>query len=1156
MARSPFSGTFQPNLRPTIATAPDTLVLINGENDIIGCPQCHRKFDWNKYITSVQVDLSVDSVPGSASVNMSIPRHTIDDFYFDGNPIITPMMEIEIYAKGYYLVGGLPQYYPIFWGIITEVGDNYSGGEHSVTIHANDILKWWEICKMNINPAEIGSVAGQTGRQDRGNNFFGTNPYDVIWTLAQFSMGDIVQGAASLNMQTRDVAPPPEIFSSSLMDMMKYWEQRFSHMRSNLLLFGSNGSTVRGDSLYNKWRASGFQPVSTIASAAVQNANNGGPINLDTQASQVSAIKTDASRNGTVEFLQSEYQTKLELANAAKEAIGFEFYMDVTGDIVFKPPFYNLDVIDNAPISWIQDIDVIDWDFSESESEVVTQLTMQGSMEGNIEFNVGPFADARVPSIVDYHLLRRYGWRSHTYNSEFMGSPNEMFHHGLDVLDRINSKRHRGTVTIPMRPELRLGFPIYIAPKDQIWYITGISHNIQFGGRATTSLTLTAKRTKFIAPTGVAKLNMTSPPPAAPVSKANPASVVQPSNFTIGAINPYPYTSNQLALAKYTLNLNNAAFFPSISPPTGTAVNPSNPSVPNVMRNPQTGRIVGFPNAVMSYVVPYQVPASVFNSNQGKMTSAQARAREPNNGQLSVNEAAFDQVIQATFMAGALDQLNAKYTNNVSTYGVNSAGIYVYAQDTSSYIVEAFSLNSSNLTPNPKTGITNINGDPVLDSNGNPVNVTPFVNGTSYIRPVSDSRGFEVVGHYRYGRGVSLSDGLLVYNPNGGPNTAVSVNTQVALSGTLFASLQAQTAGLTTAISTTLSPAQYLLNMQPSDQATSGTSTPGSVSTPGVSTSNTPGGTSNAIQSGLPFVGDATLGSLAQQGVTSTYTAQSTTLSRALTLSEMSVMDSQGSLDGPAGNCPCILSRVPFMTSASTQTPLIASAVPDNSTLPNPNTFGSTAATVTFGAATPQQVSQFEDNLIQPNAVSPTSPGDVANTVNQFLYSLYSALDNTHQALEAKLIGDQVAINAPQATFPPGPTGGGTNNTLLASIVQQVQTSEGQVSGAFSAASAEFRQATNTASANLSSVWTSFAASLQNSANVTLLTGQIATGKSQIQILQTQAQQLQAAMTNNQVNPGNLPAQLAELQQKISTQTSAVNSLQAQLAALPAPPKV
>jgi chromosome segregation ATPase len=180
----------------------------------------------------------------------------------------------------------------------------------------------------------------------------------------------------------------------------------------------------------------------------------------------------------------------------------------------------------------------------------------------------------------------------------------------------------------------------------------------------------------------------------------------------------------------------------------------------------------------------------------------------------------------------------------------------------------------------------------------------------------------------------------------------------------------------------------------------------------------------------------------------------------------------------------------------------------------------------------------------------------VANTVNQFLYSLYSALDNTHQSLEAKLIGDQVAINAPQATFPPGPTGGGTNNTLLASIVQQVQTSEGQVSGAFSAASAEFRQATNTASANLSSVWTSFAASLQNSANVTLLTGQIATGKSQIQILQTQAQQLQAAMTNNQVNPGNLPAQLAELQQKISTQTSAVNSLQAQLAALPAPPKV
>ena len=146
-----------------MVTAPDCLVLINQSTQIIGCPTCNRTFDINKYITSIQVDLSIDSVPGSASLNLSVPRHTIDDFFFDGDPVIQPMMEINIYAKGYYLVEGLPQYYPIFWGLVTEVNDSYSGGEHTVSIHCADILKWWELCRMNINPAYTSPVPSKFG---------------------------------------------------------------------------------------------------------------------------------------------------------------------------------------------------------------------------------------------------------------------------------------------------------------------------------------------------------------------------------------------------------------------------------------------------------------------------------------------------------------------------------------------------------------------------------------------------------------------------------------------------------------------------------------------------------------------------------------------------------------------------------------------------------------------------------------------------------------------------------------------------------------------------------------------------------------------------------------------------------------------------------
>ena len=277
MARSPFQGTFQPNIRPTVVTAPDAIVFINGEQEIIGCPNCSRAFNFNKYITSIQTDLSVDSAPGSATISLSIPRHTIDDFYFDGNAVISPMMEVEIFAKGYYLVEGVPQYYPIFWGLVTEVGDNYSGGEHTVSIHCADILKWWEICKMNINPAYT-VPSGQTGRNViTGNTFAQSNPYDIIFTLALQSFGDVIVGTGSLNNFVQE-SKQRSTFNAALSDIMFYWQKRFSRVRSNLLLYGTQGVAVRGDTLYQNYSRQnlGPTPTRTWVAAQVQN-GNGGP---------------------------------------------------------------------------------------------------------------------------------------------------------------------------------------------------------------------------------------------------------------------------------------------------------------------------------------------------------------------------------------------------------------------------------------------------------------------------------------------------------------------------------------------------------------------------------------------------------------------------------------------------------------------------------------------------------------------------------------------------------------------------------------------------------------------------------------------------------------------------------------------------------------
>jgi hypothetical protein len=391
MPRGPFQGNYQPNVRPTIAIAPDAMVFINGETDLIGCPSCKRKFDLGKYITSIQVNLDIDSVPGSASISLSVPRHTIDDFYFNGNPVITTMMEVEIYSKGYYTLEGLPQYYPLFWGIVTEVGSSFSGGEHTVTIQCADILKWWELCRMNINPAFTGANP-QLGRSIFGNTLYGTNVYDTIFSLSNMAFGDAIVATGSLTSLIKEQAQK-ETFRTAMGDIMQYWESRFTKIRSNLLLYGVNGIAIRGDSIAHAYKSGKATPGQQTIANAVRNANGGAAaaqLIFDPADPGVTAFRTQMPQAGEVNFWQSEYQTKLEIANACKEAVGFEFYMDVTGDIVFKPPFFNLDIISNKPISWIQDIDILDWDFTDSESEVVTQLTIRETSAATSIMVLGP----------------------------------------------------------------------------------------------------------------------------------------------------------------------------------------------------------------------------------------------------------------------------------------------------------------------------------------------------------------------------------------------------------------------------------------------------------------------------------------------------------------------------------------------------------------------------------------------------------------------------------------------------------------------------------------------------------------------------------------------------------------------------------------------
>lgn len=1118
MARSPFQGTFQSGIRPTVVTAPDAMVYINGETQVQGCPTCKRAFDLNKYVTSIQVDLDIDSAPGSASINLSIPRHTLDDFYFDGVPVLVPMMEVEIFAKGYYLVEGIPQYYPIFWGMITEVSQGYSGGENTVTIQCNDILKWWDLCRMNVSPA-FTTTPGQMGRSIFQNVLYGMNPYDLIWTLAQQSFGDVVVGTGSLVSLYKE-GQQKRTFNRTLADTMLYWTERFSRVRSNLMLYGTSGVAVRGDALYDTLRSGGGDSKH-FASRAVRHANGGqegGQMVYDPADSNVVAYKTQFNQAGQVNFWQSEYQTKLEIAQHAKESIGYEFYMDVTGDIVFKPPFFNLDVLPNKPVSWIQDIDIIDMDLTDSESEVVTQVTMQGNFGGNVDYGM-PEECTPFTSVTDYHLLRQFGWRPQTFNSEFLGDTMLMFYAGLDLLDRFNSRRFRGSVTIPLRPELRLGFPVYVAPLDQFWYVKGISHNIAFGGRAQTTLTLTARRRKFIAPKGMGTLKMTSyTAPAPKESSGGNAGATPPAGASgggapankpgeTGGSQPKPnqaanYTARQLAKnATFSLKSGGAAVLPN-DPEIDRDSQAGDPYAPLVFRHPKTGRILGWPNAVMVYTRPFVTTPENLAKRQGQ------KSKDDPHGYGAKNRKAIDQAgtgslgdLGKAIQTGEKERLDGTHKDNRYAYGLNSAGVYIYAHDTSKVIREFCLLPKAKVKDEATQQATGV-----------------FEGKTGMIRPVSDDRGFEVIGHFRYGRGVSLRDGSLVLNATG-PNSRVDVGVQLALTGGLTASLIAQSQGLTSVSSPYPNPAETVSHLVPDDLQAAAIINPDT-------------NQAEYAPAGTTFVDTAPLGAPENEGLPPN--VEATQLSMALTLAEMGVRMNEVDTSEP---CSCLMGRPELaFINIGYQVKTLASTTPDNASTPSGQ--GGSGTTTT-----PENEYQkaLEEGRPVSAAAQPTAQ-EMMSRIDTFLYRLYEAFDTPHTQYEKALRGDLLPKNTEGDLSPENIRFGtpvGTYGPLEPPYSAPSRYAAGDPAATI--------QQAQSAKADLKQAWESFGTNLENNAKKAQLAQEIANLQKDVAQLQKILALAEAAVksgTGSQAEVDRITALLGSKVQELQNKQLEYSNLQ------------
>lgn len=681
---SGFRGTWQENRRPYLTLAPDAYVAIQGETSVVACGECRRKIDINKYLTSISTEASVDSPPGSATVNLSIPDNDITTFYVEGEFVIIPMMEMEIFAKGYYSIGGVPQYYRIFWGVVSSITKNWSNGVTTYSISCKDILRWWELTNVTINPAFTGAEGGSAGNfQMFCNQFAGMNPYTIIIALAKEAMGDFSITDGSFMSFKPELGVEKATVGRYAKDIMAYWQLKFGNIWNALVLYGTTGTAYT-------FRGTTSSTTSPYLLAAGIFSNEADRLNLNQETNQfkiqpheIAAYKVDIAKAADVSLFQNETQTKLSVALTARDQIQYEFYCDTTGDIVFKPPFYNINVIPNKPVSWINDFEIIDESITDSEAEVVTHMTSSGNaFGGTVDYGVTDEITVPRTGVMDWHLLKRYGWRRQDFQCEWAGNPKKLFWFLIDHMDRINAKRHNGSMTIPMRPELRMGFPVWVPKYDSFFYVNAISHSYTSGGQATTTITLVAKRSKFIAPKNIGRITRSGTRTVTKMIKDNKTVPIIGRDGKPTSVSEPTYTISFDSKVGQTAGLGSE--------------NEQDENAPLIIRDPKTGKILGYPNVVMTYRTTYDgVTLTKQMSRRGSK-----QGHKPNKNKKTVAYS-HQQAVTETF-----DQLQssrrAALVSRLRQYryeaGMTNAGLYDYAEDVNGDFKELALVPATSIT--------------------------------------------------------------------------------------------------------------------------------------------------------------------------------------------------------------------------------------------------------------------------------------------------------------------------------------------------------------------------------------------------------------------------------------------------------------------------
>ena len=559
--------------REIVKTAPDMVVYIDSlpfiNNPYLSQGSTNMvAVNFNDYVTSISTSYSIDSFMPSGAINLSVPNGSKQLFMAPGgNTIIDIMSAVRIYAKSYFFAAdGNTIFRRIFNGLIKSVGLNETPTSLEITIGIVGICRLLEMTQIELSKALI-SDSSSLVTVFRTNqaylNVYGAL-YDTFHRDVDFS--EFLQEAFQQTFMEDD--------RDKLVIQNEYaskWAARLQDLCRDVRLFGwsSNNKSISS-------------PVTTGATAAQQNsviASQSGaaptPLISQTEMSKENAAiigllneySFDMAISG-IKLFGNQLVSRLERVRYLVEIMGFEGYQDVDGLIIIKPPLYNLDctIISNSTTTAAQTgnvsgenlspatnpyvinmAEILSEDYLEDESAIrKTSMSISLNFADPSGLQIAAPTDlTKVTRFTDVNLVRKFGVRQEPakYCGFLHGDLRATYGFCAAELAKANMGFTTYSVSIPLRPEIRLGFTIYIPHRDMYAYITGIAMSYNVGGQATTSLTcnFARKRPLFLQNQNITQIvNGQQVPLTVQVFAAQPNLV---HAFTTASAQP-PTTSN------------------------------------------------------------------------------------------------------------------------------------------------------------------------------------------------------------------------------------------------------------------------------------------------------------------------------------------------------------------------------------------------------------------------------------------------------------------------------------------------------------------------------------------------------------------------------------------------------------------------------------